>query len=144
MSLRFKDASELPAHLRDQLQPAATLPAKPSKYRNEPIHVDGIRFDSRLEADRYQELRMLWDVGVLRWFTRQVPFRLQGGVVYRADFMIVWAEGPFSRVTVEDCKGLLLQEAINKLKQVHEAYGFVVDLVTREEGRLVVRPWRSL
>jgi hypothetical protein len=144
MNVRW-ELGDLPAHIRAQIEPAKKPAAKPRKYRNEPVWVDDIRFDSKLEADRYEQLKALWNygAGVVRWFVRQVPFDCGGGVVYKADFVIVWQEGEWSRVTVEDCKGLLLQDCINKLKQVRSRYGLTVDMVTREEGRLAVRPWRE-
>lgn len=142
MTLRLKSVDELPAHMRAQFEPEKPK-RKPGKYRNVPVTVDDIRFDSQLEADRYVQLREIWNRGGLRWFMRQVPFDCGGGVAYRADFVIVWPEGPFSRVTVEDCKGLLTQECINKLKQVRARYGITVELVEREGGVLVSRPWRE-
>jgi Protein of unknown function (DUF1064) len=36
------------------------------KYRNVPTVVDGIRFDSKKEAARYQELRLLEQAGIIR------------------------------------------------------------------------------
>ena len=42
------------AEARAQLAPAA----KPSKYRNTPVTVDGIRFDSKREAAYYSELKI--------------------------------------------------------------------------------------
>lgn len=145
MTLRLKSIDELPPHLRAQFEQAKPKPKRPRKYRNAPVVVDDIRFDSQLEADRYRQLMQLWDygAGVVRWFMRQVPFDCGGGVVYRADFVIVWKQGEWSSVTVEDCKGLLLQDCVNKLKQVRSRYDITVQLVTREQGRLVARPWRE-
>lgn len=37
--------------------------SKPLKYRNKPVHVDGRRFDSRAEAKRWQELKLLSRAG---------------------------------------------------------------------------------
>lgn len=37
--------------------------SKPSKYRNKPVTLDGIRFDSRAEAKRYTELQLLARAG---------------------------------------------------------------------------------
>src|SRR5882762_755454 len=62
----------------------------PTKYRNRVTEVDGIRFASQLEADRYKELKLLKASGKVAWFIRQVPFDVSPGVVYRADFLVIW------------------------------------------------------
>ena len=103
------------------------------KYRNQPTYMDGQRFDSKLEADRYYSLKNYWSLGMIRWFTRQVPFRLPGDITYRADFLVVWARLK-DPVSVEDCKGVMTQVSLNKIKQVEEIYGFKVDIITRSKG----------
>ena len=55
-------------------------------------------------------------------------FRLEGGVVYRADFLVVLADGS---IQVVDCKGIDTQSSINKRKQVKERYGLDVLLVRK-------------
>lgn len=52
-------------------------PAK-SKYRNEPISRDGIKFASKREANRYANLRLLELGGEIRNLKRQVPIMLMG------------------------------------------------------------------
>jgi hypothetical protein len=151
--MRYKSISELPLALRAQVQhieTPTTAGSAPRKYRNEPAYRDGKRFDSKLEADFYDLFTNAWHAGQLRWFVRQVTFELQGGVKYRADFVVFWrvvdqatkVDHGHSRIEVVDCKGLLTQESINKLKQVQEAYGVTVSLGVREGGRLHMRPWR--
>ena len=54
---------------------------------------DGIRFQSKLEAQRYRYWVNLWHVKAIRWFIRQAPFHLPGGVIYRADFPATEAAG---------------------------------------------------
>ena len=67
---------------------------------------DGIVFASAKEMRRYNELKLLVKSGDVLWFTRQVPFWLEGGVKYVADFVVVWVEGWHdTNVTVEDVKG---------------------------------------
>jgi hypothetical protein len=46
------------------------------KYGNKPVEVDGIRFDSKREAARWCDLRLLERSGVIRDLERQVRFRL--------------------------------------------------------------------
>jgi hypothetical protein len=47
-----------------------------AKYKNKKIEVDGITFDSRKEAKRYQELKLLQDAGMIRDLQMQVKFVL--------------------------------------------------------------------
>lgn len=112
--------------MRRRSVPAAA-PAKPRKYHNiRAESEDGKHFDSKLERDYYQRLALLWESGEIRWFIRQVPFELEGGVVYRADFLVVTKEGD---VQIVDTTGLVTQVKANKLKQVRARYGIEVQLV---------------
>lgn len=109
---------------RPAAQPVA--PAKTSKYRNKRCQsADGEWFDSKLERDYYEKLLLRWKAGDILWFVRQVNFQLEGGVKYRADFLVVLAAG----VEVVDTTGVLTQAKINKLKQVRARYGIEVQVV---------------
>lgn len=101
------------------------LASQPSKYRNQPKLVDGLRFDSTLESRCYEELKLRHKAGELLWFTRQVNFQLEGGVVYRCDFLAALASGG---VEVIDATGVLTQVKANKLKQMRARYGIDVKL----------------
>jgi Protein of unknown function (DUF1064) len=112
-----------------------------NKYSANAIVEDGMRFDSKLEAKRYLELKQLRAIGVITWFTRQVPFHLPGGIIWRADFLIIWNRGAarsiedWELVQVEDCKGMMTRVAINKIKQVEAIYGFKVHIITKKDLR---------
>ncbi|MCL2215428.1 MAG: DUF1064 domain-containing protein [Defluviitaleaceae bacterium] len=80
---------------------------KPSKYRNIKTEVDGINFDSRAEARRYGELKMLRQAGEIKGFMLQPSFTLPGGIRYRPDFMVCDMDGT---VWVEDVKGMETKE----------------------------------
>jgi len=87
-----------------------------TKYGAKAQTIDGLRFASKLEAARYQELVSMEKAGVVNWFIRQPSFDLGGGVRYVADFLVVWtipAKG--ASVTVEDCKGF--ETAVFRVKQ---------------------------
>lgn len=71
---------------------------KSRKYRNEPTEADGIRFDSRHEANVYLWLKGRKERGELRWIFRQVPFQFRSGITYRADFMTVLPDGTVEAV----------------------------------------------
>jgi hypothetical protein len=131
-TLRLR-AEDLPAHLRAQLSNSATVPRgtcanagveRRLKYGNQPTVIDGQRFDSKLEGRYYQDLKHLRRAGLVKWFTRQVPFILPGGVRYRVDFLVVYPDG----IEVIDCKGRDTQESRNKRRQVRELYGVEVKL----------------
>lgn len=46
------------------------------KYKNRKIIVDGIKFDSKKEAARYKELKMLEKAGIIHDLKRQVKYVL--------------------------------------------------------------------
>lgn len=46
------------------------------KYNNKKVMVDGIKFDSKKEAKRYKELKMLEKAGVISNLQRQVKYVL--------------------------------------------------------------------
>ncbi len=102
---------------------------------------DGIRFQSKLEARRYVYWENLWRCHAIAWFTRQVPFRLPGGIIWRADFVVVNTHDTIARqrygdaVIVEDCKGWLTEVSRNKIKQVEALYGFEVQIIKTGDFR---------
>jgi len=85
--------------------------AKPPKYRNKIVVVDGLKFDSKREAARWQELKLLQSAGKIRNLVRQVEFKLAPAVSikgrkrpalkYIADF--AYDDGP--QWVIEDVKG---------------------------------------
>ena len=89
------------------------------KYHAQPTEVDGLRFDSKAEARRYQELNLLKQAGEVVMFLRQVPFDLPGNTKYRCDFLIFWVNGT---CTVEDVKGFETAQFKMKKKQVEALY----------------------
>lgn len=84
---------------------------KKSKYMNVRTSVAGIMFDSKVEAHRYMELRMMEGSGLISYLRCQVPFVLIPAVTihgkqirpmkYVADFC--YEQG--GREIVEDVKG---------------------------------------
>lgn len=80
---------------------------------------DGIKFASKKERKRYQELKLLKSQGVVIQFLRQVPFYLPGGVKYICDFQVFWAN---ENVTFEDVKGLKTPQYKNKKRLVEATY----------------------
>ena len=99
---------------------------KPAKYRNKPQVVDGERFDSKKEAQRWHELQLEWRAGRISRPRRQVAFSLSvnGEHVgkYVADFVYV-RDG--ERV-VEDTKGARTELYRLKRKLMLACHGILV------------------
>jgi hypothetical protein len=117
----------------------------PNKFGNVPTEVDGITFQSKLEARYYIELTLRQKAGDLLYFLRQVPFHLPGGVIYRVDFMEVspsrTEDGDLMdqvHVRYVDTKGRDTQDSKNKIKIVQSMYGVHIDIVrkVKRQGKL--------
>ncbi len=86
---------------------AALLKAqKPRKYKNQPVEINGIRFDSRKEGERYDQLRFMQRNGVIRDLEVHPRFPLvvhgQDCGVYEGDF--AWVDPETGERVVEDVK----------------------------------------
>lgn len=103
-------------------------PPKPGKYRNKKVTVDGEKYDSKREYNRYQQLRMMEQAGKIVDLKRQVKYELAPSVTIRgkkrpplryfADF--VYIEN--GQTIVEDAKGTPTKEYRIKrhlMKSVH-------------------------
>lgn len=98
-----------------------------SKYHARKITVYGITFDSRKEAARYGQLRLMEKAGIITDLRRQVKYELipkQEGerpCSYIADF--VYDETASGEHIVEDVKGCRTKEYIIKRKLMLYRYG---------------------
>lgn len=112
-------------------------PGKRTRMGNRATTIDGIRFASKLEADRYRELLLLRQAGEVLYFLRQVPFDVATAVVYRADFVVMWNRTgtPRENVTVEDTKGHQTEVARVKLAAVQDRYGIKITVLRRADVR---------
>lgn len=78
-----------------------------SKYRNKKVTIDGIRFDSQHEANRWCELKLMERSGLISELERQVKFVLIAksehgrAIHYIADFTY----RQDGRLIIEDAKG---------------------------------------
>jgi hypothetical protein len=93
------------------------------KFKAKPTETDGIKFSSKKEAKRYNNLKTLQNIGEVIFFLRQVPFHLPGGVKYVCDFFIFWANG---EVTIEDVKGFKTETYKAKKKMVEAIYPIII------------------
>ena len=101
-----------------------------SKYRNKPTMRGNIKFASKAEAQRYDQLCLLEKNGELRKLRLQVPFRLvvNGSLIcrYVADFVYeelrrgIWSE------VVEDRKGYATPAYRLKKKLMLAIHGIAV------------------
>ena len=100
-----------------------------SKYHSTPTEVNGIRFDSKREANRWFELRMLERAGKIEKLKRQVKYLLipsqyrdgkciEREASYIADFVYI-KDG---HLVVEDCKGFRTPEYKIKRKLMLQLY----------------------
>lgn len=90
-----------------------------SKYRNVRTAVGDRTFASAKEAKRYTELRYAKMSGDCLWFLQQVPFHVQAGIKYVADFVVFWKDG---KITIEDTKGFKTEVYKIKKKMVESCY----------------------
>ena len=100
-----------------------------SKYNNKKTIVDNIKFDSKAEARRYVELKLMQDTGHIEKLTLQPKFELQPkyknnkgetvrAITYKADFC--YLEG--NKIVVEDVKGVETKEFKIKRKLFENKY----------------------
>ena len=107
-----------------------------SKYKNQPVTVDNIRFPSGKEATRYKELSLLQKAGKIENLRLQVPYELipaqyaevdgkkkciERAVKYIADF--VYYDKETGQWVVEDSKGMRTKEYIIKRKLLLQVHG---------------------
>ena len=102
------------------------------KYHSIATEVNGIRFPSRLEAERYEELVLLQKAGKINHLKLQVEFTISRAfrsaedgekfrsVIYVADF--AYFESETGRWVVEDTKGVETSTFKNKWRQCRELY----------------------
>lgn len=110
-----------------------------SKYGNRKTEVDGILFDSKAEARRYNELKIMERCGLIHGLTLQPPFVVVDGkkwsdgrkhrdTVYRADFQYFDETG---NIVVEDVKGFRTEAYRIKRELMKERYNIEIREVRR-------------
>jgi len=104
---------------------------RPSKYRNRKTTVDGIRFDSKREAQYYSSLKQLERAGQVFEVELQKPYALtvNGQLVctYRCDFAFYDAIQKRNRVV--DIKGVATKDFNIKRKLMRAIYGIDVEVI---------------
>lgn len=84
-----------------------------TKYKSKKIILDNIKFDSKKEGNRYEELKILEEAGLIKELELQKVFELQPSfkkngktyrkITYKADFY--YYDNHLKRYVVEDVKG---------------------------------------
>jgi len=96
------------------------------KFHATQVETDGIKFSSKLESRYYSYIKDMQLSGEILFFLRQVPFHLPGNVIYRADFMLFYADG---NVEIWECKGFDTPEWLIKKKIVESIYPIEIKVV---------------
>lgn len=89
----------IPDELREMIEGATRQ--RYNKYNNTKTYQDGRIYDSKKEAARAGELKLLLKAGEIAGYFEQVPFEFTGDIRYIADYVVLW---PHGRYTVEDVK----------------------------------------
>lgn len=107
-------------------------PRKRSKYRNIKVKVDGHTFDSKFEAARYGDLKLLQAAGEISGLQCQVPYRIEvGGMLicrYVADFVFQRGE----KLVVADAKGVRTDTYLLKKKLMRAVHGVEIEEYRKE------------
>ena len=101
-----------------------------SKYHSKKVIIDGIKFDSGMEGDRYIQLKILERAGLIKELELQKSFELQPTfrkngktyrkIVYIADFC--YFDIHLDKYIVEDVKGYKTKEYALKKKMFEYKY----------------------
>lgn len=98
---------------------------KQSKYRNQKTEIDGMKFDSKKEAEQYLILKARKQAGEIKDFERQVKFILQDSfnlngknyrkIEYIADFVVEHNDG--SKEVIDVKASAKFQDKVYRLKK---------------------------
>lgn len=123
--------SDVPKSVLKDINAKSGSNKKPNKFRNVKTTFDGIIFDSKAEAMRYQQLKLLERAGKISQLRLQPTYLLsprtktESKCEYKADFEYI-EDG---QIIVEDVKGHAAKEYIVKRKWFKTKYP---DYVFRE------------
>lgn len=105
-----------------------------NKFKNKKIIIDGIKFDSKKEGKRYEELKLLEKANLIKNIQLQVKYELQPkykinnktirAINYIADF--VYYDNEKNQLIVEDSKGYRTDVYKIKKKLFEYRYGIEI------------------
>lgn len=93
-----------------------------SKYKAVKMVIDGVTFDSGLEAARYKQLKLLEEAGTIKNLILQPKFRLMdsyrydGKAIRAIDYIADFMYEENGKTIVEDVKGIRTKDYIIKSK----------------------------
>ena len=107
----------------------ADVTERPSKYRNKKTTVDGVKFDSKREAEFYSSLKQLERAGQVYELQKPYALTVNGQLVctYKADFAFYDAIQKRNRVV--DVKGVATKDFNIKRKLMRAIYGIDVEVI---------------
>ena len=120
---------ELPPKLQEQAKIKLGLQEKKSKYHAIKTEVDGVKFDSKSEAEYYANLKLLERAGVIQDIKLQPRFLLQDGFTYnghkerKIEYVADFEYMQNGKRVVVDVKGLRTQVYCIKRKLFLKKYG---------------------
>ena len=103
-----------------------------SKYHAHKVTVDGITFDSKKEARRWSELKLMESAGIITNLQRQVTFQLlpsqkgEGRTERPANYVADFVYQENGQTVVEDTKGMKTKEYIIKRKLMRFIHGITI------------------
>jgi hypothetical protein len=113
------------------------VPPKASKYRNQPVRYDGVRYDSVAEARRARVLDLMVEARQVKLWIGQPTFRLGCPENrYRPDFFVVMADGS---VHAEDVKGMETSK-FRRDRRLWASYGPCPLWVLAKDGIEIIHP----
>jgi hypothetical protein len=92
---------------------------KTNKFHAQAVVIDGHKFPSLAEAERYGELLILKAAGVIKDFELQPSFDIGAGMKYTADFGVTYMD---EHVEYEEVKGHWTEPAKMRVKLFREKY----------------------
>lgn len=106
-----------------------------SKYRAIKTGIDGIKFDSKAEAEYYIELLSLQESGAIRDIELQPKIVLTASkILYKPDFKVTYPDGRIEHI---DVKGV--ETPVFKIKKrLWKNYGAGTLVIVKKKGRSFV------
>ena len=114
----------------------SNIKTQPSKFRAKPTTIDGIRFDSKLEASYYRILKIRESQGEIEGLVLQPVFELHGITGHKicdyvADFLY-W-DNMTNRREIVDCKGVLTPLYRMKRRMMKDEHGIEIKEIYRDD-----------
>jgi len=98
-----------------------------SKFKNKKVTLEcGTKFDSRKEARRYKEIKLLERAGVVKDLQLQVPFQIEVNGMSICKYVADFAYNEEGAQVVEDTKGFLTPEYKLKKKLMRACHGIEI------------------